>query len=116
MNKTVERLPGSRVDTRQPILFTFDGQPYRGYEGDTLASALLANGVDVVGRSFKVHRPRGVFGSGKEETNALVQLESGAFTEPNARATLVPLYSGLRARPERLAQCPLRRFLYSAML
>ena len=98
MKKTVERLPGSRVNAEQPIFFTFDGQPYRGYEGDTLASALLANGVDVVGRSFKVHRPRGVFGSGKEETNALVQLESGAFTEPNARATLVPVYSGLSAR------------------
>ena len=78
MKKTLQRLPNARVDTDQPVFFTFDGQPYRGYVGDTLASALLANGVDVVGRSFKVHRPRGVFGSGKEETNACLLYTSDA--------------------------------------
>lgn len=98
MKKTAQRLPGAKVDTSQPVTFTFEGQDYQGFAGDSLASALLANGVSVVGRSFKVHRPRGVFGSGKEETNALVQLESRAFTEPNMRATLVPLYQGLQAR------------------
>lgn len=97
MKKTMQRLPHARVDTEQPLTFTFDGKPYRGYAGDSLASALLANGVSIVGRSFKLHRPRGVFGAGKEEPNALVQLESGAYTEPNARATLIPLYQKLIA-------------------
>ena len=98
MTQTKQRLAGARVDTNQPINFTFDGRRYQGFAGDTLASALLANGVRVVGRSFKLHRPRGVFGLGKEECNALVQLEEGPFTEPNVRATLVPLYEGLIAR------------------
>ncbi len=97
MKQTLRRLPHARVDAGKPIRFTFDGQHYEGLAGDTLASALLANGVGVVGRSFKLHRPRGVLGSGKEEANALVQLERGEYTEPNARATLVPLYEGLEA-------------------
>ncbi|TDV33847.1 heterotetrameric sarcosine oxidase alpha subunit [Paraburkholderia caballeronis] len=79
------------------IPFMFDGRRYTGLEGDTLAAALLANGIDIVGRSFKLHRPRGLMGTGAEEPNGLVQLESGAYTEPNARATLVPLYPGLEA-------------------
>lgn len=87
-----------RVDTGKPIRFTFDGKTYTGCAGDTLASALLANGVKRLGRSFKLHRPRGLLGAGREEPNALVQLESGGFDEPNARATLVPLYEGLKAR------------------
>ncbi|RKE23831.1 heterotetrameric sarcosine oxidase alpha subunit [Paraburkholderia sp. BL23I1N1] len=82
---------------RKPLGFTFDGRHYVGLEGDTLASALLANGIDIVGRSFKLHRPRGVFSAGVEECNALVQLEAGGLDEPNARATLVMLYEGLRA-------------------
>ena len=86
------------VDTDKQINFTFDGKRYLGYEGDTLASALLANGVKRVGRSFKLHRPRGLLGAGCEEPNALVQLENGGLSEPNARATLVPLYQGLKAR------------------
>ena len=97
MSRRLDRLEGARIDNARPITFYFDGTPYRGYAGDTLASALLANGVKIVGRSFKVHRPRGILGSGKEETNALVQLEAGAFAEPNVRATLQPLYPGLRA-------------------
>ncbi len=97
MKITQKRLPGARVNLDKPILFYFDGKTCRGYEGDTLASALLANGVGVVGRSFKLHRPRGIFGSGKEEVNGFVQLEAGEWTEPNVRATLQPLYPGLHA-------------------
>jgi sarcosine oxidase subunit alpha len=87
-----------RVDTGKTITFSFDGKAYKGLQGDTLASALLANGVKRLGRSFKLHRPRGLMGVGREEPNALLQLEDGGFDEPNARATLVPLYSGLKAK------------------
>ncbi len=98
MKRSRQRLPHARVDTGKPLTFRFDGETYRGFSGDTLASALLANGVSIVGRSFKLHRPRGVFAAGREDANALVQLESGAWSEPNARATLVPLYEGLAAK------------------
>jgi sarcosine oxidase subunit alpha len=77
--------------------FRFDGKPYAGHPGDTLASALLANGVRLVGRSFKYHRPRGVLTAGSEEPNALVTLRSGARAEPNTRATMIELYDGLEA-------------------
>ncbi|MGY8997749.1 MAG: 2Fe-2S iron-sulfur cluster-binding protein, partial [Alphaproteobacteria bacterium] len=70
---------------------------YQGNAGDTLASALLANGVRLVGRSFKYHRPRGIVGSGAEEPNALIQLGEGALTEPNTRATQIELFEGLVA-------------------
>ena len=86
-----------RVDRGVPLSFTFNGRSYRGFRGDTLASALLANGVNVVARSFKFHRPRGVFTAGSEEPSALVQIEQGAWSEPNARATMVELYEGLTA-------------------
>src|SRR6202048_953792 len=85
----------SRADAA-PIEFRFDGRPLRGIEGDTVASALLANGVRVVSRSFKFHRPRGIFSAGFEEPNALVQLHSGARAIPCARATLIPLSAGLK--------------------
>ena len=62
----------ARADRSRPLPFTFDGRPYAGYAGDTLASALLANGVHLVGRSFKYHRPRGLLAAGSEEPNALV--------------------------------------------
>ncbi|MGC1816877.1 MAG: 2Fe-2S iron-sulfur cluster-binding protein, partial [Casimicrobiaceae bacterium] len=88
---------GGRIDRRQPRAFTFNGRRYGGFAGDTLASALLANGVMLVARSWKYHRPRGVVGAGVEEPNAIVQLETGAYTVPNARATEVPLYEGLTA-------------------
>nr|WP_320136066.1 sarcosine oxidase subunit alpha family protein [uncultured Amphritea sp.] len=88
-----------RVNPAKPISFKFDGKTYVGCEGDTLASALLANDVTVVGRSFKLHRPRGLMSAGIEESNALIQLESGSgYDEPNARATLIPLYEGLNAK------------------
>ena len=77
--------------------FTFDGKSYTGCAGDSLASALLANGVHLVGRSFKYHRPRGMLSAGPEEPNALVELRSGARREPNTRATSIELYDGLDA-------------------
>ncbi len=85
------------VDRSKTIDFTFDGKRYEGHAGDTLASALLANGVHLVGRSFKYHRPRGVMTAGSEEPNALIQLGDGAKTEPNLRATQIELFDGLVA-------------------
>ena len=92
------RLPtGGRILRDQPLDFRFDGRPYRGLVGDTLASALLANGVTLVGRSFKYHRLRGIYSAGPEEPSALVQLHQGARTEPNTRATMVELVAGMHA-------------------
>ena len=88
---------GGRIDRSAPLAFTFDGVRYEGYRGDTLASALLANGVRLVGRSFKYHRRRGIFGSGAEEPNALVRIGAGARAEPNLKATQVELHDGLVA-------------------
>jgi sarcosine oxidase, subunit alpha len=90
---------GGRIDRTRPLSFTFDGRRLQGFRGDTLASALLANGVHFVARSFKYHRPRGIFSAGAEEPNALVQLERGSYTEPNVRATQIELYDGLNANP-----------------
>ena len=89
---------GASIDRARPISFTFDGVAYAGYEGDTLASALMANGVRLVGRSYKYHRPRGIVSAGPEEPNALVGVARGRgrFT-PNLRATEVELYDGLVA-------------------
>ena len=98
MTRARFRLPGGgRIDRERPVSFSFDGERYGGYTGDTLASALLANGVRLVGRSFKYHRPRGVVTDGVEEPNALVQLGIGASGEPNARATQVEIHEGLTA-------------------
>ncbi|MFA5664929.1 FAD-dependent oxidoreductase [Castellaniella sp.] len=92
------RLPSEgRTDRSQTLHFEFNGKAYTGRAGDTLAAALLANGVHFVARSFKYHRPRGILSAGVEEPNAIVQLESGPHTIPNARATEVLLYDGLRA-------------------
>ncbi len=79
------------------IRFSFNNRHFTGHEGDTLAAALLANGQRLVGRSFKYHRPRGIFTAGPEEPNALVELRSGAFREPNTRATIAELFDGLAA-------------------
>ena len=89
---------GGRVNRSQPVTFNFDGRSYQGFAGDTLASALLANGVMLFGRSFKYHRPRGLLGAGSEEPNALVSVDRGAgrFT-PNLRATGVEIHDGLIA-------------------
>ncbi|MBN9526783.1 MAG: (2Fe-2S)-binding protein [Alphaproteobacteria bacterium] len=88
---------GGTIDRARPIAFHFDGQAYRGFAGDTLASALLGAGVALVGRSFKYHRPRGILSAGPEEPNALVELRDGARREPNTRATTVELHDGLVA-------------------
>src|SRR6266700_3709364 len=88
---------GGRIDRSRALQFEFDGRPFTGHPGDTLASALLANGVRLVGRSFKYHRPRGIVSAGAEEPNALVQLETGGAAEPNRRPTEIALYDGLRA-------------------
>ena len=92
------RLPGGGlIDRTRTLDFTFNDARLTGYAGDSLASALLANGIRLVGRSFKYHRPRGIVCAGADEPNALVQLETGARTEPNMRATQIELYDGLSA-------------------
>jgi sarcosine oxidase subunit alpha len=91
---------GGLVDRNQSIPFTFNGKSYAGYAGDSLASALLANGVRTVARSFKFHRPRGVFSCGVEETGGLLQVGEGARAVPSERAPLVELTRGLQARSQ----------------
>ncbi|MGH7212181.1 MAG: 2Fe-2S iron-sulfur cluster-binding protein, partial [Acetobacteraceae bacterium] len=88
---------GGRIDRSRTLRFRFDGCGYAGHPGDTLASALLANGVYLMGRSFKYHRPRGPIAAGAEEPNALVSVGAGARRTPNLRATQVELYDGLTA-------------------
>ena len=96
---TARRLEsGGLIDRSRRIRFRFNGKDYSGHPGDSLAAALLAQGVRCFGRSFKYHRPRGVIGSGAEEPNALVQVGEGALSTPNLRATQVELYEGLIAR------------------
>jgi sarcosine oxidase, subunit alpha len=94
------RLPapaGAWIDRAQPLTFSFNGRAYRGFKGDTLASALLAQDVRLFGRSFKLHRPRGVWSCGVEEPNAIVDVGESARRTPNVRATLLPLSEGLSA-------------------
>ncbi|HKX58173.1 MAG TPA: 2Fe-2S iron-sulfur cluster-binding protein, partial [Steroidobacteraceae bacterium] len=92
---------GGRIDRTRCLRFRFDGSEYEGLAGDTLASALLANGVHLVGRSFKYHRPRGIVTAGAEEPNALVTIRRDAAREtPNLRATQVELYDGLEAHSQ----------------
>lgn len=91
---------GGLIDRRCPLSFEFDGRSYNGFAGDTLASALLASGIRLVGRSFKYHRPRGVLTAGPEEPNALVELGRGARREPNTRATTAELFNGLVAKSQ----------------
>src|ERR1700744_3464342 len=85
----------ANAEPAKAVEFSFDGRRLSGVEGDTVASALLANGVRIVARSFKFHRPRGIFSAGFEEPNALIQLHSGARSIPSARATLIPREPGL---------------------
>ncbi|KQU87468.1 (2Fe-2S)-binding protein [Mesorhizobium sp. Root102] len=89
---------GSAIDRSRPIRFSFDGATVHGYAGDTIASALLAGDVAVVGRSFKYHRPRGIWSAGVEEPNALVDVGGSVPTTPNTRATTEPARDGLVAR------------------
>ncbi|MEE8303046.1 MAG: 2Fe-2S iron-sulfur cluster-binding protein, partial [Candidatus Tectomicrobia bacterium] len=101
MGSNTNRLPrGGRIDRTKPLRFTFDGRILEGYEGDTLSSALLAAGVSLVARSFKYHRPRGIYSAGVEEPNALVSLGSGGRHEPNCRTTTTALFDGLAAKSQ----------------
>ncbi len=86
-----------RIDRSKPIEFTWDGKTLKGFEGDTLASALLANNEQILGRGFKYHRPRGVMSAGVEESGAIVSVGAGARLEPNVKATTQELYAGLAA-------------------
>lgn len=98
---TFRTAAGGRVDRTRVLNFTFDGRRYSGFQGDTLASALLANGVHLVGRSFKYHRPRGILSAGSEEPSALVGVRRDAARYvPNLRATQIELYEGLEAESQ----------------
>ena len=94
------RLDGGLINRSQTYSFKFDGKSMQGHEGDTLASALLANDVRLMGRSFKYHRPRGPLTSGSEEPNAIVELREGARKEPNTRAPTAELFAGLHANSQ----------------
>src|SRR3954452_23587747 len=92
---------GGSIDRRRPVALHFDGRGYNGFAGDTVASALLANGVHLVGRSFKYHRPRGIMTAGPEEPNALLEIDRGPGRRtPTLRATTAELYDGLVARSQ----------------
>jgi sarcosine oxidase subunit alpha len=101
MTQPFRAAAGGRIDRTRPLQFRFDGRTFTACAGDTLASALLANDVCVVGRSFKYHRPRGIISAGSEEPNALVTIDRGAGrVTPNLRATQIELYDGLTARSQ----------------
>ncbi len=93
----VNRIGPGLIDQSRTLGFTWNGRQFNGHPGDTLASALLANGQRLIARSFKYHRPRGIFTAGSEEPSALVQLRRGAYSEPNTRATVAELFDGLDA-------------------
>jgi heterotetrameric sarcosine oxidase alpha subunit len=101
MSPQSNRLPeGGLIERSRSISFTFDGRRFSAHPGDTLASALLANGVHLTGRSFKYHRPRGIYSAGPEEPNALVTLSRGGRTDPNTPATVVEVYDGLAGQSQ----------------
>lgn len=104
---------GGRIDRSRPLRFQFNGNTYQGFAGDTLASALLANNVALVSRSFKLHRPRGIVAAGAEEPNAIIQIGQGAATIPNVRATQIELFDGLEARSTK--GWPSLRFDFAAL-
>ena len=92
-----KRFKNGLIDKSEEITFFFNGKRMKGFKGDTLASALIANGRHLIGRSFKYHRPRGIFTAGSEEPNALVTVFNEGVKEPNTRATLIELFDGLKA-------------------
>src|SRR6478672_1430148 len=101
MSQPFRLASGGSIDRSRPLVFAFDGLDYQGYAGDTLASALIANGVHLVGRSFKYHRPRGIFSAGAEEPNALVGIgRDETHYTPNLRATQVELVEGMKAESQ----------------
>ncbi len=99
-NQHFRHSEGGAIDRSTRVTFKFDDRTYVGHRGDTLASALLANGVRLVGRSFKYHRRRGIFGIGVEEPSAMVQMRVGDRAEPNLRATEIELFDGLEAKSQ----------------
>src|SRR5207244_11150394 len=101
VNEGLRTPGGGRIDRSRALRFSFDGRAYSGFAGDTLASALLASGVHLMGRSFKYHRPRGALAAGAEEPTALVAVRRDAARyTPNLRATQVELYEGLEAHSQ----------------
>ena len=99
MNK-INRLHSSLIKTNKEIKFIFDGKEYIGFKGDTLASALIANGIKLIGRSFKYHRPRGIISSGSQEPNGLVELTHNNIKEPNIKVTTIELTEGMVAKSQ----------------
>ena len=91
---------GGRIDRNTRVAFTLDGNTFTGYAGDTVAATLLAHGKHLVARSFKYHRPRGIMAAGVEETNALLTVGEGAYTEPNIAATVIEAHNGLVTRTQ----------------
>jgi sarcosine oxidase, subunit alpha len=114
MRSTQRLAVGGRIDRSRRISFQFDGAMVEGLVGDTVASALLAAGIRLVGRSFRLHRPRGLLSSGLEEPNALVHVRIGTYEEPNVRATLMPLREGLEVFSQNA--WPSRRWDVAALL
>ena len=102
----INRLAGGQVNPDQPLKFKFDGKSFTGQQGDTLASALLANGVRLMGRSFKYHRPRGVLTAGSEEPNALVELRLAFTIRPSCGLRCSGRKSTNRSFAMRLASVP----------
>ena len=96
----INRVKSSLIETDKAIKFVFNGKKYFGFKGDTLASALLANNVKLIARSFKYHRPRGIMTNGSHEPNGLVEIIHKDYTEPNTKATTVELYEGLNAKSQ----------------
>ena len=94
------RVKSSLINTKKELTFIFNGKKYKGFEGDTLASALLANNIKLIARSFKYHRPRGIVSAGSHEPNALVEIIQKDANEPNTKATTVELYEGLKAKSQ----------------
>ena len=96
MSESLRVKSSEYIDETTRVSFKFNGKTYYGFKGDTLASALLANNIHLVGRSFKYHRPRGIMTAGSEEPNAIVQVSNDkALTEPNVRATELEIYEDL---------------------
>ncbi|MCA2010356.1 sarcosine oxidase subunit alpha family protein [Cereibacter sphaeroides] len=96
------RIPGKglMIDRTRPVRFTFDGKGYEGFAGDSVASALLANGERLIGRSFKYHRPRGVMTAGSEDPNSLIEVHENGQQTPNVRGTMQEIFEGLDARSQ----------------
>ena len=99
-NYQINRLKSGKILNNKKISFKFNEEKLQGYEGDTLSSALLANNKIVVGRSFKYHRPRGIFSAGTEEPNALLEIGKNEYQEPNVKATTIKLFEGLESRSQ----------------